>query len=135
MRYIPGTIDDTLWGVLPNDEQLAGILLVSARNRLGLSQSEFAAFVGVTQPTLSAYESGRRQPTLPTLLRLLRRAGFALRTDLLADAPRPSWVDLLDDDERAWLLARGVTLPPAPGAGPQVDGDQVDGDQGNSRPR
>jgi transcriptional regulator with XRE-family HTH domain len=111
--------------VQPNDEQIAGILLVSARARLGLSQTAFASLVGVAQSTLSAYESGRRQPTLPTLLRLLRQAGFALRTDLVVAAPPSSWVDLLDDDERAWLQARGVPLPSAPRAD----------DQGNSRPR
>ncbi len=31
---------------------------------------------------ISAYEHGRRQPTLPTLLRLLKAAGFELRMHL-----------------------------------------------------
>lgn len=97
----------------PNDEQLAGILLVSARRRLGLSQTEFAALVGVAQPTVSAYESGRRQPTLPTLLRLLRRAGFELRTELTVEVQGPSWEDLIDDDDRAWMQGLGVPVAPA----------------------
>ncbi len=108
----------------PNDEQLAGILLVSARRRLGLSQTEFAALVGVAQPTVSAYESGRRQPTLPMLLRLLRRAGFELRTELTVEVQRPSWEDLIDDDDRAWMQGLGVPVAPA--------GDEPD--TGNVRP-
>jgi transcriptional regulator with XRE-family HTH domain len=98
----------------PNDEQLAGVLLVSARARLGLSQSEFAARIGVAQPTLSAYESGRRQPTLPMLLRLLRRAGFELRTELTMEEQRPGWEDLIDDADRAWLQRLGAPGLPAP---------------------
>ncbi len=105
----------------PNDEQLAGILLVSARARLGLSQTEFAARIGVAQPTLSAYESGRRQPTLPMLLRLLRRAGFELRTELAVEVPRPGWEKLIDDEDRAWMQRRGV--PVAPGGDDAGRGD------------
>lgn len=66
-------------GVDAIDEQVAGSLLRSARLRLGLSQTGFATVLGIAQPTLSAYESGRRQPTLPTLLRMLSRAGLDLR--------------------------------------------------------
>src|ERR1041384_7034997 len=66
-------------GMSTVEEEVAGALLKSARLRLGLSQHAFAALLGVAQPTLSAYESGRRQPTLPTLLRLLRQAGLELR--------------------------------------------------------
>lgn len=36
----------------------------------------------MAQPTLSAYESGRRQPTLPMLLKLLGRAGLELRMSI-----------------------------------------------------
>ena len=63
----------------PLQDDVAGALLKSARLRLGLPQHAFADLIGVAQPTLSAYESGRRQPTLPTLLRLLAQAGLELR--------------------------------------------------------
>ena len=39
-----------------------------------MSQSEYAAVVGVSQPAISAYEHGRREPTLPTLRKLVRGA-------------------------------------------------------------
>src|SRR5438445_1024533 len=95
-------------------EEVAGALLKSARLRLGLSQHAFAALLGVAQPTLSAYESDRRQPTLPMLLRLLGKAGLELRMqvtdrddhdDLLAE-----WELSLSEDTRAQLRAQGYRL-------------------------
>ena len=38
--------------------------------------------LGITQPVVAAYESGRRQPTVPTLMRMLAAAGFDLRLSL-----------------------------------------------------
>jgi hypothetical protein len=37
---------------------------------------------------ISTYERNRRQPTLPTLLRLLKAAGFDLRMELVPDNAR-----------------------------------------------
>jgi transcriptional regulator with XRE-family HTH domain len=48
----------------------------------GISQRELARRAGVPQSMIAAYEAGRREPTLPTLLRLLRAAGFELRLHL-----------------------------------------------------
>lgn len=96
------------------EDRVAGALLSSARTRLGISQTAFAALVGIAQPTLSAYESGRRQPTLPTLLRLLGRAGLDLRMEL-ADRDRhdeilAEWERSLDEQERTRLEAQGYRL-------------------------
>ncbi len=96
------------------DGQVAGALLVSARTQLGLSQRAFAELLGIAQPTLSAYESGRRQPTLPTLLRLLGRAGLDLRMELAErdrhDEILAEWERSLDEHERARLAAHGYRL-------------------------
>ena len=59
-----------------------GDLLIEARSRAGLHQSEMAARAGVAQSMISAYETGAREPTLPTLRRLLSAAGFALDLSL-----------------------------------------------------
>jgi transcriptional regulator with XRE-family HTH domain len=101
------------------ETRVAGSLLLSARVRLGLSQTAFAELLGIAQPTLSAYESGRRQPTLPTLLRLLGRAGLDLRMEL-ADADRhdeilAEWERSLDERERARLESQGYHLVSAGG--------------------
>jgi transcriptional regulator with XRE-family HTH domain len=47
-----------------------------------LSQRQLAERAGVPTTMISAYERDRRQPTLPTLLGLLRAAGFDLRMRL-----------------------------------------------------
>jgi predicted nucleotidyltransferase len=43
-----------------------------------LSQEELAARAGVTQSVISAYESGHRQPAIPTLAALADAAGYEL---------------------------------------------------------
>lgn len=61
---------------------MAAEVLRSARQRAGLNQSEFARAAGVAQATVSAYENSRRQPSLPTLCRLVAAAGFTLTLGL-----------------------------------------------------
>jgi transcriptional regulator with XRE-family HTH domain len=96
------------------EDQVAGSLLQSARLRLGLSQTAFADLLGIAQPTLSAYESGRRQPTVPTLLRMLERAGLELRLELAErdnhDAVLAEWERTLDETTRGRLRAQGYRL-------------------------
>ena len=96
------------------EEQVAGALLRSARLRLGLSQTAFADVLGIAQPTLSAYESGRRQPTLPTLLRMLNRAGLELRLELVErddhDQVLAEWESTLNDATRQRLRSQGYRL-------------------------
>lgn len=101
-------------GVEALTDRLASSLLRSARTRLGLSQTAFADLIGIAQPTLSAYESGRRQPTLPTLVDLLARAGFDLRLELAEqdkhDEILAEWERSLDDATRERLRSRGYRL-------------------------
>jgi uncharacterized protein len=69
--------------------QSAPALLREARHRAGLTQVQLAARADTTQSVISAYESGRRQPTLPVLLRLLAATGHSLEGSLVAGAPTP----------------------------------------------
>lgn len=62
-------------------------LLRVARRRRGLSQAALAARAGTSQPVISAYERGRRDPTTRTLRRLLAAAGEHLELRLAADPP------------------------------------------------
>jgi transcriptional regulator with XRE-family HTH domain len=61
---------------------VAAGLIRTARDRASLTQWELAELAAVTQQTVSAYETGRKEPTLPTLQRLLAAAGFELRVRL-----------------------------------------------------
>lgn len=82
----------------------AGGLIRESRRRAGMTQVALAEAAGMTQPVVSAYEAGRRQPTLPTLLHLLRAAGFDLDGDLV-EAPRP--VGVLARNRRQILAEAG----------------------------
>lgn len=55
--------------------------LRDARERAGLTQQALAARAGTSQATVSAYESGRKQPSVATLARLLAAAGSRLTTE------------------------------------------------------
>jgi transcriptional regulator with XRE-family HTH domain len=61
---------------------VAAALLRTARDRASLTQGELARAAGVTQQAVSAYETGRKEPTLPTLRSLLAAAGFEMRIRL-----------------------------------------------------
>ncbi len=99
---------------MDTDDRVAGSLLLLARQRLGLSQTAFADLLGIAQPTLSAYESGRRQPTLPTLSRMLAKAGLELRFELADldrhDAVLAEWESTLDRSTRERLRSQGYRL-------------------------
>ena len=71
-------------GPLPSP---SSALLQLARLKGGLTQREMAERAGVPVTMISAYERGLRQPTLATLLRLLRAAGFDLQVHLAAHDP------------------------------------------------
>ena len=93
-------------------------LLERARREAGLSQEALAARAGTSRPTLSAYEHGRKSPTLTTVKRLLDGAGFVLTTE-----PRVTFVEHamrrgrpIVVADRLWRLAirdafASVTLP------------------------
>jgi len=65
----------------------AGTLLRDARCRAGLTQAQLAERAGITQSVVSAYESSRREPSLPVLLSLITASGHALEATLVAVDP------------------------------------------------
>lgn len=56
-----------------------GDLLRETRRRAGLTQAQLAARSGTRQSAVSAYETGRREPGLGTLRRLLAATGHELQ--------------------------------------------------------
>ena len=55
-----------------------------ARRQAKLTQADLAALAGTSQAAVSAYESGKRSPSVDTLCRLLAAAGFEVRMRLAA---------------------------------------------------
>lgn len=60
----------------------ASALLRRARSSAGLSLRVLAERAGTSHSTLAAYEAGRKEPSITTLERLLRAAGFELGVEM-----------------------------------------------------
>src|SRR3954464_10710604 len=58
-----------------------GALLEHVRRRNGVTQADLAPRAGTSQPVISAYERGHRDPTYGTLRRLVAASGAELRLD------------------------------------------------------
>jgi transcriptional regulator with XRE-family HTH domain len=90
--------------------EAAGALIADARLQAGLTQAELAARAGTVQSAIAAYEAGRRQPTLPTLYRILAAAGFDLRARLTPaddhDEALAEWEASLPEHERERWAAK-----------------------------
>ncbi|MGD0379515.1 MAG: helix-turn-helix transcriptional regulator [Acidimicrobiales bacterium] len=74
----------------------AAALLQLARIKSGLSQGQLSERAGVPATMISAYERDRRQPTIPTLMRLLKAAGFDLSMRLVPSDPHDEVLIRLD---------------------------------------
>jgi len=62
-----------------------GAVIREARLRTALSQAELASRARVSQPVISAYENGRREPSLSMLIKLVEASGHQLRVELFPD--------------------------------------------------
>jgi transcriptional regulator with XRE-family HTH domain len=69
-----------------NNNRVAGELIAQIRRTSGLTQAELARRSGLQSSVLSAYEHGRRQPSVSALARIARAAGLELEISPLADA-------------------------------------------------
>ena len=58
------------------------------RRRTGLTQDALAQLAGTSQPTIAAYESGRKSPTLTTAARLARATGLEMVVDFVPPLTR-----------------------------------------------
>jgi transcriptional regulator with XRE-family HTH domain len=67
-----------------------GALIALARRRSGLTQAELADRAGTSQPVISAYEHGRRDPSFRTLARLIEATGERLQISAVA---RPASIE------------------------------------------
>lgn len=80
----------------------ASALIRQARERAGLTQSELARAAGTSQPTLAAYESGAKSPSVRSLDRIIRAAGGSLDVKLkVAPAAQGQLLDELRENANA----------------------------------
>lgn len=111
-----------------SDVNAAG-LIREARRRSGMTQAALAAAADMTQPVISAYEGGKRQPTLPMLLHVLHAAGFELDGELVA-APHPVRVLARNRAEVLAVAARHgaeqVRVVGSVGRGDATDASDID---------
>lgn len=89
-----------------------GALLVAVRRRRGLTQADLAARAGTSQPVISAYERGHRDPTFGTLRRLVAAGGASLRLDAVAHG-EDGLAPPVDDAEHGQRLLDVLSLADA----------------------
>jgi len=86
-------------------------LIKAVRRRQGLTQADLARRMGTSQPVISAYEHGRRDPTYQTLRKLVEAGGERLQLDAAPrrlDLPPPA-----DLEEHAVRLLDVLSLADA----------------------
>jgi transcriptional regulator with XRE-family HTH domain len=88
-----------------------GSLIKAVRRRHGLSQADLARRAGTSQPVVSAYEHGRRDPTYRTLRKLVEASGERLRLD--AEAASSDLTPPADVAEHARRLIDVLSLADA----------------------
>ena len=62
---------------------ITGKTLAVLRRRAGVTQAGLAAAVGIPASVLSAYERGRRQPSLAVASRIIDALGYSVKFDFV----------------------------------------------------
>lgn len=87
-------------------------IVVDARTRAKLTQRELARRAQASQPLVARIESGRANPTVETVARLVGAAGFKLRLELVpAETPDPV-IDAFKRDVDRTLLIENLRRSP-----------------------
>ena len=84
----------------------AADLIKQARVLSGSTQASMAANAGVSQQAISAYETGKKEPSLPTLHKLIKATGLEMRIDLVQGDPGTPTSPSAKTDEIAALRQR-----------------------------
>lgn len=82
-----------------------GPLIVSQREINGYTQSEFAELINVSQPTLSRWESGDRQPKLSDIIDICDKLGISIIDFFGGDSAKYNQVK-----RRAFWSRAGLTM-------------------------
>jgi uncharacterized protein len=88
----------------------AAAALRDARRRAGLTQNALAKRAGTSQATISAYETGAKEPSISTLTRLLAATGHSIQITETSPSHQPSSRELR---RRGRILAEVLGLAEA----------------------
>jgi uncharacterized protein len=87
-------------------------LIKAVRRRGGLTQADLARYAGTSQPVVSAYENGHRDPTFGTLRKLVEAGGEQLRLDAVPPLDLPPSTSLEEHARRLLdVLSLADALP------------------------
>lgn len=64
---------------------ITGEILATLRRRAGRTQADVAEATGIPASVLSAYERGRRQPSLAIASRIIDALGYSVKFDFVLD--------------------------------------------------
>ena len=64
---------------------ITGEILCTLRRRAGRTQADVAKAAGIPASVLSAYERGRRQPSLANASRIIDALGYSVKFDFVLD--------------------------------------------------
>jgi predicted transcriptional regulator len=83
----------------------SGKLIVEARKRVAITQTELAHRMGTHQSVIARWETGKTQPTLETVIRAVEAAGLELIVNISgSDADQPGLSVSRREDETARLM-------------------------------
>ncbi len=87
-----------------------GYLILKARARAGLSQSQLAKKLGTSQPTIARWESGSQIPSVRSLLKIAKATGLDLALGLKKPGASPNVFEVLEILHPRGSTARGEIL-------------------------
>jgi hypothetical protein len=90
----------------------AAEIVRQARVRAGLTQTQLAKRGGTSQPVISAYENGQRDPTISTLQRVVAATGSTVRFEVVRQ-PSGDLPPATTDHERSQRLVDVLLLADA----------------------
>jgi len=82
----------------------AGQLIVEARKRAQMTQTELASRMGTHQSVVARWETGKTQPTLETVSRAVEAAGLELTVNISGSDPDPERSVSGHEDETTRLI-------------------------------
>ena len=93
------------WLICYSDLMEAGALIVEARKRAGITQTELATRMGTHQSVVARWETGKTQPTLETVIKAVEATGLELTVTISGSDPTEPRLSVFSrEDEMTRLM-------------------------------